>query len=119
MVIGVLTTCLALALHTSAKPQQSPPRDPVRVAGATQAPSGKEAELSRRIAAGHAPVDAYFELSNLQETRGAVADAEQTLLQARDAAPGDSRVPKALAGFYNRQGQFDKTMEALESAARL
>ena len=48
-----------------------------------------------------------------------MTDAEATLLHGRDAAPDDTGALRALAGFYNRQGQFDKTIDALETAARL
>ena len=40
--------------------------------------------------------------------------AEQTLLKAKDAKPNDPAVYMQLAGYYNRQGDFAKTMEALD-----
>src|SRR5262249_13771938 len=51
--------------------------------------------------------------------RGAIVDAEAALLRAREANPSNPRVFDVLAGFYNRQGQFDKTIEALEAGAKL
>ena len=36
---------------------------------------------------------------------------------AKDAKPGDPAVYMTLAGYYNRQGQFDKTIEALKERA--
>jgi len=53
------------------------------------------------------------------EDSGAIADAEATLLKARAASPSSKDVLIALSGFYNRQGDFDKTIAALEDAAQL
>jgi tetratricopeptide (TPR) repeat protein len=39
------------------------------------------------------------------------------LVKARDAKPGDPAVYMQLAGFYNRQGDFAKTIEALRARA--
>ena len=36
---------------------------------------------------------------------------------AKDAKPNDPAVYMQLAGYYNRQGKFDKTIEALEQRA--
>jgi predicted Zn-dependent protease len=60
----------------------------------------------------------YFVLAKLYEDAGAYAEAEQTLLNARNAKPSDPAVYMTLAGYYNRQGQFDKTIEALEARAK-
>ena len=40
-------------------------------------------------------------------------------MKAREAKPNDPIVYTTMAGFYNRQGEFDKTMEALNKAAEL
>ncbi len=40
------------------------------------------------------------------------------LTDARDARPNDSAVYMQLAGFYNRQGEFTKTMDALNARAK-
>jgi predicted Zn-dependent protease len=39
------------------------------------------------------------------------------LVYAKAAKPSDPTVYMTLAGYYNRQGQFDKTIEALEERA--
>jgi len=58
-------------------------------------------------------------IAKQQEDSGAIADAEATLLKARAASPSSKDVLIALSGFYNRQGDFDKTIAALEDAAQL
>lgn len=60
----------------------------------------------------------YFVLAKLYEDAGAYPEAEQTLVNARNAKPTDPAVYMTLAGYYNRQGQFDKTIEALEARAK-
>src|SRR4029079_18059547 len=46
-------------------------------------------------------------------------EAEQTLMNAKNAKPNDASVYMTLAGYYNRQGQFDKTIDALEQRAKV
>jgi tetratricopeptide (TPR) repeat protein len=58
----------------------------------------------------------YTQLAKLYEDAGAYDDAERILLRAKNLHP-DSGVYMQLAAFYNRQGQFDKTMEALNDRA--
>jgi tetratricopeptide (TPR) repeat protein len=41
------------------------------------------------------------------------------LLKARDARRTDPTVWNSVAGYYNRQGEFEKTMEAFNKAAEL
>jgi TonB family protein len=81
--------------------------------------AAREATLVKRIAAAPADIAAYQQLAKLQEDRGAYAEAETTLLKARQIAPRNKDVVLTLSGFYNRQGQFDKTMQALEEAERM
>jgi tetratricopeptide (TPR) repeat protein len=61
----------------------------------------------------------YFVLARLYEDAGAYAEAEQTLINAKNAAPNNSAVYMTLANFYNHQGMFDKTMMALEERAKV
>jgi tetratricopeptide (TPR) repeat protein len=60
----------------------------------------------------------YFVLAKIYEDAGAYPEAEETLINARNAAPNNPAVYMTLAGFYNRQGEFDKTIEALEARAK-
>lgn len=60
----------------------------------------------------------YFVLAKIYEDAGAYPEAEQTLVNAKNAKPSDPAVYMTLAAFYNRQGQFDKTMQALEERAK-
>jgi tetratricopeptide (TPR) repeat protein len=59
----------------------------------------------------------YFALAKIYEDAGAYPEAEQALLQARDAKPNDPAVYMTLAGYYNRMNEFDKTIDALEQRA--
>jgi len=111
-----MLTALFLALILPLTAQSQPPRDRVII---TPDVSTRETELRKRIEATPAGVAAYIELAKLQEMRGSSTDAERTLMQARQAAPTNKDVVLALAGFYNRQGDFTKTMEMLDAAERL
>jgi len=110
---------LILALTLPFSPQSQPPRDRTATPRAVAEPAAREAELTKRIAASPNGVAAYIELSKLQEDRGAYPEAEATLLRGRQAVPKDKTLVMALSGFYNRQGEFEKTMEALEAAEQL
>ena len=98
---------------------QQPPRDPLVSPGIVLDDAAREAELTKRIAASPTGITAYQQLAKLQEDRGAYAEAEATLLKARQVAPKNKAVLLTLSGFYNRQGQFDKTMQTLEDAEQL
>src|SRR5262249_53878955 len=47
------------------------------------------------------------------EQAGEYAAAEDVLQRAKKAKPSDPAVYTTLAGYYNRQGQFEKTIDAL------
>src|SRR6185503_444296 len=55
----------------------------------------------------------YFLVAKLYEDVGEYAAAENALLNARDTRADAPIVYMQLAGFYNRQGAFDKTIAAL------
>jgi TonB family protein len=111
--LGALIFSLALA------PQSQPPRDRTAAPAPITETASREAELSQRIAQTPDGVAAYIELSKLQEDRGAYPEAEATLMRGRQANPKNKPIVMALSGFYNRQGDFDKTMAALEAAEQL
>ena len=52
----------------------------------------------------------YYVLAKMYEDSGQYELAEQTLLQALEARPNDGGVLMQLAGYYNRLGDFEKTM---------
>src|SRR5205807_1621570 len=54
----------------------------------------------------------YFMLARLYEDAGEYQEAERIFLAAKDAKPNDAAVYTSLASFYNRQGKFDKTIDA-------
>jgi TonB family protein len=94
---------LVLAIALPQSTQAQPPRDPGRPGIVAAAPGSTAA----------------IRLAKQQEDSGALADAEATLLKARAASPSSKDVVLALAAFYNRQGDFDKTIATLEDAAQL
>lgn len=95
---------LVVAITMPQTPQTQPPRDS-RHPGIAAPDRSSEATAIR--------------VAKQQEDQGAYADAEATLLKARAAAPTSKAVILALSAFYNRQGDFDKTIAALEDAAQL
>jgi TonB family protein len=99
--------------------QQQAPRDPTVSPGIVLDDSAREAALVKQIAASPAGLGAYQQLAKLQEERGAYAEAEATLIKARQVAPKSMQLVMSLAQFYNRQGQFDKTIQTLEIAEAL
>ncbi len=114
----MLAALLVFAIAVLQSPQ--PPRDASRTPGVVAPSPEREAQLTQMIAGtGSKPVSLYLELAALQEKRGAYADAEATLMKARAAAPSNKEAVLALSAFYNRQGDFEKTMAALEAAAQL
>jgi TonB family protein len=111
---------LVLSLAIAPVAQSKPPRDrPATPGTAVTDPALREAELQKRIADSPRGVAAYRELAKLQEDRGALAEAELTLVHARQALPDSKETVLALVAFYNRQGDFEKTMEMLDVAEHL
>ncbi len=98
--------------------QPPPPRDTRSGRVKVEADSA-EVDLKKRIAESPADVAAYLTLAHLQEDRGAYADAEATLARARDVASRDKRVYTAIAAYFNRRGDFEQTIKALEMVAQL
>jgi TonB family protein len=95
---------------------QTPPR--VARPGEPRPPTNREIELQKAIAAApQASLVLYFDQSRLQENRGALAEAEATLLAGRAAFPNHAGIRKQLASFYMRHDQFDRLMAMLENDA--
>ncbi len=93
------------------------PRDPRNEVARPE--TQRELDLKAATAAEPTKLPNWLELAKLQETRGAIEDAERTYKAAFDAVGPNQQLLTSTAGFYNRQGQFDKTIEALQSAADL
>jgi TonB family protein len=72
-----------------------------------------EAMMLEKIKANPQDVSWYFVLSSFYEKGGRLADAERVLLDARSVQPQSTRVLLQLAGYYSRQHDFDKCVEAL------
>ena len=93
----------------------SPVRDPRP--GAPRPPTALEEELKTTLRTRSASASEYFDLAKLQEARGALSEAEATLVAARTALPTEKSIPYALAAFYRRTGQFDRAVEVVEEMA--
>jgi TonB family protein len=102
--------------------EQTPPRD--RRPNEPGPPSKAELALETRLTAAAdggavAEPGSWVELARLQEQRGAIASAEATLLAMRRARPGKTDSYHALAGLYQRSGQFDRAIGVLDEATAL
>jgi len=80
-------------------------------------PAKAEPVVQKMIQLDPADPTNYFALGKIYEDAGVYDEAEKVYNMARDAKPDDSSVYLQLAGFYNRQGEFGKTIEALEQRA--
>jgi len=60
-------------------------------------------------------LDSYFVAAKQFEAAGDLKGAEKAYLDATKAYPKEPKAFLNLAGFYNRQGQFEKTIAALTS----
>ena len=119
-VVGAAVAAPAFLSGTAKPPaaaQQPQPRD--ARPGEPRPPTKQEAELRTRIAGEPGDTRALLELARLQAGRGAIADAESTLLRARQLAPSDIAVHRALAVVYAQSGRFDRAVATLEHAASL
>jgi TonB family protein len=114
---GVAAFPLKAALVSAAANEQAPPRDPRP--GDVRPATAREVELSKTILQTPGDPSAFLALAQLQELRGAVTDAEATLLALRQAEPTNVKSYNALAGLYVRTGQFDRGVGVLEDATAL
>ena len=81
-------------------------------------PSKAEPVLQKMIQAEPGEPTTYFQLAKLYEDAGVYDAAEKMYLAGKDAKPASSDGYMQVAGYYNRQGQFDKTIDALEQRAQ-
>jgi Tfp pilus assembly protein PilF len=82
-------------------------------------PASSEPVLQQMIKTDPSNPDNYFQLAKLYEDSGLYQEAEQVFLQVRDLRTDDSNVYQQLAGFYNRNEEFEKTIDALRERAAL
>jgi TonB family protein len=118
VVTRLFSGAVLTVLFAGAAAAQTPPRDPTRQ---TQVAQDRALEPGlRALIAAHPDEPApYLTLARLLEDRGALPDAEATLLEAKRAVPSSKEVLHALAAFYNRTGGFDKAIEMLKEIAAL
>jgi len=82
-------------------------------------PASSEPVLQAMIQADSTNPENYFALARLYEDSGLYEEAEGVLLEVADMSSEDPTVFLQLAGFYNRNEQFDLTIEALRRRAEL
>ena len=104
-----------LLVSSPGQTSQNPPRD--RRPGEAGPESSRERDLKKAIEADPSKIDLYLQLARLQESRGARRDAEATMLALQRSAAKDPAAAGAVAGFYARDGQFERAVETLEAAA--
>ena len=81
-------------------------------------PAQAEPIVKRMIQLDPNDTDNYFELAKIYEDAGRYDEAEAALLKARESSRTTRRLHGA-PGYYNRQGEFEKTIEAFNKAADL
>ena len=82
-------------------------------------PARSEPVLQQMIRNDPANPDNYFALAKLYEDSGLYEEAEQVFLQVRDLRADDPTVYLQMAGFYNRNEEFEQTIEALRQRAAI
>jgi TonB family protein len=107
----------AFPLRTVTPMAQGQPRD-LRP-GEPRPASSRELELRSTLTSGAQPITVYLELANLQESRGALKDAESTLHMARTAFPTEPIVLMTLAKLYQHSGQPAEALAAVEQVAAM
>ena len=80
-------------------------------------PAKQEPVVQQLITTDPTNPDNYFRLAKLYEDSGLYAEAEQVFLQVRDLRADDPTVYLQMAGFYDRNDEFEKTIEALRQRA--
>jgi TonB family protein len=117
-----LSVVLALALPLASPLPQRPPRDP-RAADVSSAAASEQAKaqaaLEKQIAAAPDTFELRVALAKLQEEAGDYSAAERTLVDARQHFNTKTEPLVVLAAFYNRIGDFDKTVQALQDVEQL
>src|SRR5688572_7007123 len=114
---GAAPAAAASTLAPPAAYVDQQPRDPR--SDVARPETQRELELKAATTAQPNQLTNWFELAKLQEDRGAYGDAEGTYKAALAAVGPNKEVLTQTAGFYNRQGQFENTVSALQSAADL
>jgi TonB family protein len=85
-----------------------------------EARPASQGELDLRAAVTAQPtLNGYLALAKLQETRGAIAEAEATLMEATARLPNERAAYLALARFYTQTGRADAAAQAIEQAATM
>jgi tetratricopeptide (TPR) repeat protein len=82
-------------------------------------PASSEVVLQVLIKVDPSNPDNYVRLARLYEGSGLYEEAEQVFLEVRDMRADDAAVYMQLAAFYDRNEQFDQSIEALRARSAL
>ena len=82
-------------------------------------PGKSEPVLRQLIAEDPENPDTYFQLAQRYEDSGLYDESEEILLQVLDMRSDDSAVHMQMAGFYDRNENFEKTIESLKARAAI
>jgi len=99
------------AAASSTPPPPAPPQAKPTV-GATAASPGAVARIDGSLAS-------YAAVAKRYEDAGDLKSAEKTYLELTKVRPQDPQAFLQLAGYYNRRGDFDKTIAALNKRVQL
>jgi len=82
-------------------------------------PAQAEPIVQRMMQLDPSNTENYFALAKIYEDAGNLDEAEGMLNKARVAKPREAAVYQQLAGLYQRQGEFDKLIAAVQQRAEL
>jgi TonB family protein len=108
-----------LAVGFTQAPPAPPPPPPPPAPPQIKPSVGVTAATPGALPAIDGSVASYVAVASRYEGAGDLKNAEKTYLELTKARPQDPKAFLQLAGYYNRQGQFDKTIAALEKRAQL
>lgn len=80
-------------------------------------PAAAEPIIIKLISLDPAEPANYVALSRLYEEAGIYDEADKVLMMAKNAKPDDPGIYAVIAAHYNRQGEIEKTIQALEEGA--
>jgi protein TonB len=110
---------VALEFTQAPPPPPPPPPPPAPAAPRTKPTVGVTVPTPGAMPAIDGSLESYVAAARRYEHAGDLKNAEKIYLELTKARPQDPKAFLQLAGYYNRQGQFDKTVAALTKRVQL